>query len=241
MELARTPSNRRLLLAVLCLLSAIVAVQLLDPFATPVDETATSPPSDATPPERLRYAFDSLNDTAHTMTIFVVDGQTQRRFSYLAVNYTERELYIEFGDKEHPQSLYFYADGAWVKPPKKSWQNAGLFDRSAAFTDSLDPSPFRSAAVTADRTTVHNSTAESLWIRVNGSAETATPCLGTNDTYTLYELDPETNRLRRAIEYNASTDTVRVRYEIDAYETTTVTQPQGTKRPLVNLLSDLLR
>lgn len=236
------PSNGRVLLVVLvCVATAGAGVQLVDPFAPTVAQPVCEPPVDAEaePTVTLRYAVGQLNATSYTLTVEIDENGDRTRFWYSEVNYSQRRVYFEVGPVTDTRSFYVHSDGAWTQDPGGTWRHYGLFDRENRFQRSTTPTPFRTADITADRTQVHNRTADALWLRVAGGGQVAIPRdVGT--AFVLYELDPETLRLRRAVAHGPNGD-VRAVYLLDDYGATSVERPDGTRDFPVNLLSDLLR
>lgn len=242
MEPARQLSRRRIAVAVLVVLGVLVGVQLLDPFQSPVSEPVGDRPAGDEPAEVLRYAIDTFDATAYELTVTVVDDGDGRRFLHAEINYTERELYYEFGPADRPTRFYFHADGGWVNHPGRNWVHGGLFDLENRFATASKPEPYDPEAIRWDRVRVHNRSADALWLRVDGADQNRITNPGApGEAYTLYELDPETFRLRRSVEYAAASDTVRNVYVFDGYGRTPVERPDGTRDVLVNLVSDLLR
>lgn len=235
-------SGRRIALAVVVLVALVGAVQLLDPFEPNLAEPVGEPPPGDEPAEVLRYAIARLDATSYTLTVRRNDSGTLRRFWYSEVNYTERETYLELGPADFATRFYFHADGGWVSHPDRAWRHGGVFDLANRFSEATVPVVYDRDAIRADRTAVHNRSADALWIRVDGKTQNQLTAPGPpGEAYTLYELDPETGRLRRSVEYSAATGAVRNVYAFEDYGRTTVSRPPGTRDLPVNLLSDLLR
>lgn len=232
---------RRILLVVVCLAAVAAGVSLLDPFESAVADSVGEPPDEPGPAEALRYSMATLNASDHTLTVTLHQSGERVRYWYGEVNYSQRRAYVEVGPTSQARAFYVHADGAWTRPPNGDWRHYGLFDRRNRFQRGTIPSAFRPAEVTSERAQVHNRTADALWIRVKGGRETAIPADDSTEVYTLYELDPQTYHLRRAVEFSESDDAVRVVYVVEGYEETRVKQPPGTRNLPVNLLSDLLR
>jgi hypothetical protein len=232
--------GRRLLLAVVCLVAVVAGVQLLDPFESAAADPVGDPPADPTPAEAVRYGMATLDASDHALTVTLNQSGERLRYWHGAVNYSQRRAYVEVGPNDQVRAFYVHADGAWTKPPNGDWRHYGLFDLRNRFERSTMPSVFRPDAVAADRTRVHNRTADALWVRVDGGETTAIPRGGPDDGHVLYELDPETYHLRRAVERSPEGD-VRAVYVVEGYGDTHVERPPGTRNLPVNLLSDLLR
>jgi hypothetical protein len=229
------------MLGVVCLAALGAGVQLLDPLEPAVAAPVGDPPEDPSPSEAVQYSLATLNASDHELTVTLNQSGERIRYWHSEVNYSQQRAYVEIGPASQARAFYLHADGAWTKPSNGDWRHYGLLDRRNRFQQTTMPSAFRPSAVTSERTQIHNRSADALWVRVDGRNDTAIEGTESTDVYTLYELDPETYRLRRAVAFNAGTETVRAVYTVDGYGDTRVEQPPGTQNLSVNLISDLLR
>lgn len=233
---------RRVLLVAVVVVGLVAAVQLLDPFEPPVAQPVGEAPSGDEPAAVLRHGVAQLNATSYTLTVRVNDSGTLARFSHSEVNYTDRELSLVLGERGLPTRFYFNANGGWVKHPTRDWRHGGVFDRRNRFGVAARSNPYRPGAIHSNRTRFHNTTADALWIRVEGARQNdVTNPSDPGAAYTLYEVDPETYRIRRSVEFATANDAVRNVYEFEDYGRTSVSRPPETKSLWRDLIGDLLR
>ncbi|PSQ42472.1 hypothetical protein BRD17_08690 [Halobacteriales archaeon SW_7_68_16] len=84
-----------------------------------------------------------------------------------------------------------------MKTPERDWRHQGLIPVNGPRAGEPLARPYRAEYVRPNRTSVHNRTADALWIRVDGNKQNAVGSWGVSETaYTLHELDPETYRIR---------------------------------------------
>jgi hypothetical protein len=242
--MSRLPAtNTRLLFVVFaCVLGVVVGVQLLDPLEPAPTESLGEAPSEDRPAALLNYSIAQLRTTSYTLTVTVADDGDRVPVFYGEMDYPDGEYYYRTGFGEVWTRVYVYPDGAWVKPPEGDWRHQGLVPVDSPRAGEAEARPFRPEYVRPTRTRVHNRTADALWIRVDGNRQHAIVSRGPSETaYTLYELDPETYRVRQSITYNRSSGAVQAVYQFRRYGETEVSRPAGTRNVPVNLLSDLLR
>lgn len=234
--------RRHLFIALACVLGVVVGVQLLDPLDPAPPEPVGEAPSEQRPAALLNYSIAQLRTTSYTLSVTVADDGDRQEVFYAEMDYPDGEYYYRAGFGDVWTRVYVHPDGAWVKPPERDWRHQGLVPINSPQAGERQARPYRAEYVRPNRTSVHNRTADALWIRVDGNRQNAIGSQSVSESvYTLYELDPETYRIRRAIAYDRDTGATQAVHRFERYGATEVSRPAATRDFPVNLLSDLLR
>lgn len=163
--------RRRVLLALVCLAAAIVGVQLLDPFEQSAAETVERQPPQDRPAAVLNHSVAHLQTTSYTRTATVeADGQ-QREAFYAEMDYISGEYFYRIGFDDVSTRVYVHLDGAWVKTPERDWRHQGLAPIGGPTAGEAQARPYDPSYIHPDRTSIHNQTADTLWIRVDGNIQ----------------------------------------------------------------------